>query len=144
MVLYYCMLQLNIWWVFHVTILFWKIRFPLHSLSFSHTMHRLHILSVALGLTIPLLPVMTTIVHSQIVDYSSEGDGLPSGWGFGLATFPPILCYTLNKNVVFYSFILPVTLLMLIGITALILTIWTVHKVWRWSVWMTLYSMHVV
>ena len=36
MVLYYCMLQLNFWWVFHVTILFWKIQFPLHALRFVH------------------------------------------------------------------------------------------------------------
>ena len=62
------------------------------------------------------------------MDYSAT-EGLPSGLGFGLATFPPILCYTLNKDVVFFSFILPITLLMVMGITLLLLTIWAVHKV---------------
>ena len=128
MVLYYCMLQLNLWWVFHVTLLFWKIRFPLRAMKLSHLMPRVHVVCVLLGLTIPLLPVLATIAHSQITGYSSR-EGLPSGLCFGLANFPPILCYTLDKDVVFYSFILPVTLLMLVGVTALLLTIWAVHKV---------------
>ena len=116
------------WWVFHVAILCWKISFPFHSFHHSHLLPRLHLLLVLLALMVPLLPVLATIAHSQAVGYS-EKEGLPSGLGFGLATFPPILCYTLNKNVVFYSFILPVTLLMLVGITALLVTIWNVHKV---------------
>ena len=91
-------------------------------------MPRIHFVLVCLGLTVPLIPVIATISHSFLVGYA-ESEGLPSGLGFGLATFPPILCYTLNKNVVFYSFILPVTLLMLVGITALLVTIWVVHKV---------------
>lgn len=128
MVLYYCMLQLNLWWVFHISILFWKICFPIRSIRYTHLMPRVHLVCVVLGLAIPLLPVLTTIIHSQAVDYSAR-EGLPSGLGFGLATFPPILCYTLNKDVVFFSFILPVTLLMVTGITVLLLTIWAVHKV---------------
>ena len=81
-------------------------------------MGRIHAVCVVLGLTIPLLPVLTTIIHSLAVDYSAT-EGLPSGLGFGLATFLPILCYTLNKDVVFFSFILPITLLMVMGITLL-------------------------
>ena len=111
-----------------MSILFWKVHFPIHSLRFTHKMGRIHAGCVVLGLTIPLLPVLTTIIHNSAVDYSAR-EGVPSGLGFGLATFPPILCNALNKNVVFFSFILPVTLLMVTGITVLLLTIWAVHKV---------------
>ena len=122
------MLQLNIWWVFHVCVLCWRIKFPFHARRYSKFNTRLHFALVALALVLPLLPVLTTIIHSQATDYTSM-EGVPSGLGFGLANFPPILCYALNKDVVFFSFILPVTLLMLVGVTALLVTIWAVHKV---------------
>jgi hypothetical protein len=128
MILYYCMLQLNLWWVFHVTILFWKILFPFHSMRYVKKMYQIHIVCVLVGIIFPLLPVLATITHSQIVDYAAT-EGLPSGLGFGLATFPPVLCYALNKDVVFYSFILPVTLLMFWGITVLLVIIWAIYKV---------------
>lgn len=122
MVLYYCMLQLNLWWIFHVSVLFWKIQFPIHALRLSQQYSRkIHIVSIALALSLPLLPVIATVTHSLATN--------SFGLGFGLATFPPILCYTLNKDVVFYSFILPVTLLMLFGVTLILLTIRAVYKV---------------
>ena len=121
------MLQLNLWWVFHVSILFWKLQFPLRAIRFTHYMWRVHLTCVLVGIFAPLLPVVVAIAHSQTE--ASFSPYLPRSLGFGLATFPPILCYMLDKNVVFYSFILPLTLLMLIGITTLILTIVAVHKV---------------
>lgn len=127
-VLYYCMLQLNIWWVFHVCVLFWKVRFPFHSLKNAHRMFKIHLTLVVLGIIIPLLPVIATIAHSQTPGFYTRND-FPEGLGFGLAQFPPILCYTLDKDIVFYSFILPVTFLMFVGITVLLITIWIVHKV---------------
>ena len=71
---------------------------------------------VVVGLVLPTLPVIVTF---------TTGD--PSG--FGMTRFPPILCTGLQTDSTFYSLVLPINILMIIGIPLLIIIFWTIHKV---------------
>ena len=114
-VLYYGLLQLALWWFFHVLTLFWKIKFPLHAkaVESAHQMRYVHLTMVILGLTLPLVPVIASLATT----------------GFGLNRFPAILCGGTNANITFYALLLPVILLLQVGITLLVVLFWTIHKV---------------
>ena len=116
--LYYGLLQLTVWWFCHEVALFWTIRFPIHAKTFvtSHRVKYVHITMVVVGLTLPTLPVIVTL---------TTGD--PSG--FGMTRFPPILCTGLKNDSTFYSLVLPINILMMVGIPLLIIIFWTIHKV---------------
>ena len=116
--LYYGLLQLTVWWFCHEVALFWTIRFPIHAKTFvtSHRVKYVHITMVVVGLALPTLPVIVTL---------TTGD--PSG--FGMTRFPPILCTGLQNDSTFYSLVLPINILMMVGIPLLIIIFWTIHKV---------------
>ena len=117
-VFYYGLFQLIVWWFCHEVSLFWTIRFPMHARTFetSRRVKYVHITMVVVGLVLPTLPVIVTF---------TTGD--PSG--FGMTRFPPILCTGLQKDSTFYSLVLPINILMIIGIPLLIIIFWTIHKV---------------
>ena len=117
-VFYYGLFQLIVWWFCHEVSLFWTIRFPIHAKRFetSRRVKYFHITMVVVGLVLPTLPVIVTF---------TTGD--PSG--FGMTRFPPILCTGLQKDSTFYSLVLPINILMIIGIPLLIIIFWTIHKV---------------
>ena len=117
-VFYYGLFQLIVWWFCHEVSLFWTIRFPMHAKTFetSRRVKYVHITMVVIGLVLPTLPVIVTF---------TTGD--PSG--FGMTRFPPILCTGLQTDSTFYSLVLPINILMIIGIPLLIIIFWTIHKV---------------
>ena len=131
-VFYYSLFQLTVWWFCHEVSIFWKIRFPIHAKTFetSHRVKYVHITMVVVGLALPILPVIVTF---------TTGD--PSG--FGMTRFPPILCTSLQKDSTFYSLVLPINILTIIGTPLLIIIFWTIHKVmavythngaWEWCI----------
>ena len=73
---------------------------------------------VIVGLVLPTLAV--------IVTFTAEN---PSTRGFGLTSFPPILCTSLQRDPTFYSLVLPIKILHAIGIPLLIIVFWIIHKV---------------
>ena len=117
-IFYYVSLQLALWWFFHVSALFWKIRFPFHAKA-TESAHRtkyIHITMVLLALVLPLVPVIAAFATT----------------GFVLSRFPAILCLGSNANAAFYSLVLPLILLLKFGITLLIVVFWTIHKVCKY------------
>ena len=90
----------------------------MHAKTFetSRRVKYVHITMVVVGLVLPTLPVIVTF---------TTGD--PSS--FGMTRFPPILCTGLQKDSTFYSLVLPINILMIIGIPLLIIIFWTIHKV---------------
>ena len=124
--------QQNIWWVTHMAVLFWMIRFPIQAQTVRATrnLRIVHIVSLLTGLLYPLLPITTTILTDALQQQSTFSIGR---LGFGTTTFPPILCTGTDPHIVFYLTIFPSVLLMLVGTTVLVLTIWTVHKVSVWE-----------
>ena len=116
--------QLNIWWVTHMLVLFWMIQFPFQDHQTARTTRSLrivHIASLLTGLLYPLLPITTTIVTDALQQQSTITFGR---LGFGMThLIPPILCTATNPHIVFYLTIFPSVLLMLVGATLLVLII---------------------
>ncbi len=114
-VFYYVLLQLALWWLLHVSILFWKICFPFHARSFESAgrFKYVHIVCVIVGLLVPWIPVIVVFANG----------------GFTMITFPPLPCTGREAGPTFYGLVLPIILLLQIGITLLIILFWTVHKV---------------
>lgn len=112
---YYILLQMNLWWLFHVFMFFWKVTFPFHARSYerANRMKYVHIVMISIALTVPVIPVIATVV-----------DG-----GYGLTRFPPIFCTGTSPTATFYSLILPITLSTQCGVTMLIIIFWVIHKV---------------
>ena len=137
-VFYYSLVQITLWWFFHIAALFWAFRFPLHFRSFQKLkrIKYVHIVCVVLGVVVPVLPVVVTIGVN-------EREGTRNGFGFGMTNFPPILCAGLDSNASFYSLVLPITLMAEVGMTLLVFTFWDVRKV-RTHAYVCTYLSHVV
>ena len=59
----------------------------------------------------------------------NDTTAVPSGYGFGMTNFPPILCSGLDSDASFYSLVLPILILTEIGMTLLVFAFWDVRKV---------------
>ena len=114
------------WWILHVSVVFWKLNFPFHAHFFDKTKY-LHAFCVILALLIPLAPIIAAITKSRI-DSNRAGTETTS-IGFGLTRFPPLLCTGTDKDVTFYSLILPLDLILFVGFPLLVMIFWIMHKV---------------
>ena len=112
---YYTLMQLSMWWFFHIITLFWKIRFPFHARSFEnvHGFKHLHITAVILGVVLPLIPSTSMIATG----------------GFVIGRFPPVVCQPSDLATAFYSVEVPIIVMVQIGISLLVIIFWTIHKV---------------
>eukprot|EP00731_Ephydatia_muelleri_P026481 Em0018g581a len=110
-VYYYALLQLAIWWICHVAALFWKVKFPFHAKAFSNVKF-VHIMVVVAALLLPVAPVISAFVTG----------------GFTIGSFPPLLCVTKNGNAIYFTLILPISLIVAIGTTLLIIILATILK----------------
>ena len=128
-VIIYCLLQLAVFWFCHVLAIFWKIRFPFHARAFQMANHTkyLHIVSAAIGVLFPTIPVIATMAQSA--HRQSSAEAVKSGLGFVIVTLPPLLCTGRNENVTFYSLILPILVILMVGMPVLIMIFWIIHRV---------------
>ncbi len=130
-IVYYTSLQFNIWWVLHVSSMFLSIAFPYRTraLRISKKLTYIHVACVLVGLFLPVVPIIAAMSHHAVE--AKSGAILQGRLGFGVVHYPPYLCSSIDEDVTFYSLILPNIILVQIGTTMLILTIWYVHKVRR-------------
>ena len=98
--------QASLWWLFHISAIFWMVQAPFQSRNARHIKY-IHVICVVLALVLPLV----IIISSHIVD------------GFIITRFPPLVCAPRNANVIFYTFILPIDLMIGVGTTLLILIV---------------------
>ncbi len=137
MVFVYALVQTAIWWLFHTTALFWKIRYPFHARSFqmSYKFKYLHVSCIIAGLLIPLLPIVASMISfavelkSNIVLQNMNITFLSGGLGFRQVRFPPILCSGRNSDIIYYTSIFLINIIVIVGLTELILLFWTIHRV---------------
>ena len=133
----YCLIQLFSWWMCHVIVLFWKIQHPYHAQSFEAARRDkyIHILCLLIGFLLPLVPIVTTMAKFAVDVESSESPRSKNvtfasgGMGFGVAHFPPVYCFGVDRGATFYSFILLHDGIVAVGTTILILIFWSIHKV---------------
>ena len=136
----YVLGQLALWWLFHIVSLFWKIKFPFHARSFemSGKFKYIHIICVIVGIMLPLLPIISSMAKFA-VDIRKQNNNstsqikndlfLSGGLGFRSTRFPAILCSGTDADVIFYSVILPIDIILASGCTMLITVLWSVHRV---------------
>lgn len=137
MVFVYALVQTAIWWLFHTTALFWKIRYPFHARSFqmSYKFKYLHVSCIIAGLLIPLLPIVASMISfavelkSNTVLQNMNITFLSGGLGFRQVRFPPILCSGRNSDIIYYTSIFLINIIVIVGLTELILLFWTIHRV---------------
>ena len=137
MVFAYVLLQLVLWWFFHTTLLFWKIYFTIHAHTYevSNKIRYVKIAIFTLSLVVPLIAVIGPManfamdVKSDALLQSRNITFISGGLGFRFIRIPPLLCTGRDRNTVYYSTVLPVNILMLVGITEMILIFYSIHKV---------------
>ena len=114
-IFYYILLQGSLWWIFHVSVLFYGIQFPFHSRSFkaAHRTKYIHVIMVVIALLLPLVPA---IVCGVIGEYT-------------MTDFPPILCVGSDADATFYSLVLPIIIILGTGTSLLVIMFWKIHMV---------------
>ena len=99
------------------------------ALQVSSRLKYYHAGCVAVGVVVPTLPILIAAVKSA-VDHSNSmnntADIFIRGLGFGIASFPPLLCFLTDPNVAFYSIALPLNASLAIGLTLLITNFWLI------------------
>ena len=137
MVVSYILFQIAFWWLSNATVILWKLQFPFHARSFENSgkMKYVHIASVITGLLLPLISPITSMadfavdLSSNKVLQSQNISFVSGGLGYGLIRFPSILCSAIDRYALYYSTILPINLMVIVGITELILVFRIIHKV---------------
>ena len=114
---YYAVLVLDLFWIFHIAILFGKIVFPFHA-------KRLE----ARGF-FPYIH-LNMIIAALVLPWQSLGSSLGKG-GLTIPQFPPVVCLARNTDVTFYSFILPISIINATGVSLITIIFWTIIKVVR-------------
>jgi len=123
----YTLSQILFWWLLHIALLFWRVIFPFHSRALA---------SVIVGMLLPLTPIIAITVKFAVDaqkratnEISATEIFLSGGLGYNNARFPPILCGASDREVLFYSTVLPLDLGLAIGGSMLLIIILNVHRV---------------
>ena len=128
--MYYALFQLAIFWLSHVLVLFWGLKFPFHWRRFKSSpteMRYLHLTCVVTGLLGPFIPVIATM--SQFAHGKSTAAAVKGGLGFGITRLPSLLCNGRDEATTFYALVLPIIVIIMIGMPLLVLVFWIIHKV---------------
>ena len=111
----YCILQLSLWWLFHLTVFFVGVWFPFRYEKWktSTTLRNIQIIFTLGGIFLPAISIIAAM--SRFADsarHSDDDDFISGGLGYSLANQPTILCF---PNDGFYEFIFPVDLILGVG-----------------------------
>ena len=116
--LHYCLNQMGYWMMFHAIFLFWATNFPFsfRQLRISGKLRYAHIIVVLLALFLPIPGALSSLFG-----------------GFIYTRNPAPACYGSGTEYAYYSFVLPLSIIL--GITAclLLLTFWVILKVSQWN-----------
>ena len=110
---FYCLAAVTYWWFAHIACTFWKVMWPFHARQHQDKQRYIHLGLVILGILLPLVPSIVAL----LVD------------GYNITKFPPILCIADNRDVAFYSLVLPICFIAGLGITFLIIILYTLQLV---------------
>ena len=110
----YLLLQITLWGTFHALGLCWGIVFPFHYRRFKTEgrVKYVHGITVVLGLVLPAIPALAALVDGYTVTLS-----------------PIDVCGGRNKDITFFTTILPISTLIAASSTVLIILFWIIFKV---------------
>ena len=123
LVFYYTSMAAGLLWLSHVIAIFWAFKFPFHWKN--RDPKQRHYIHAGMVVTSLLLPWITIGIILGIEEIQVD-------------RFPPIVCHARNVDVTFYGYILPISTILLVGITLLLLVFRVLVKhvhshVWRMS-----------
>lgn len=120
-ILYYILIQLLLWFLWHTIAVFLSVTWPQHAKKLIKSKkHRyLHITFVLASLILPTAPVL-------IVMFASSE---PVKLGFTLPQSPLILCTGIDLHSNFWGVLFPMSILLAIGTSLLVLVLRVVLKV---------------
>ena len=125
----YSILQVAVWLMCHAAALFWKIGFPLRARLF--TLEKkdkyVHLICVVVGLILPLVTVIVPIIDTAVHIESQNSSLASSGFGYR-RSFTGRYCYGYSRAATL-SFTLPISFVIPLTITLIILVCFYIHKV---------------
>ena len=109
---FYALLVLELLWLFHIMIIFWRLKFPHHARQIRTRGHLkyVHIGMVFAAITLPWVCLGTIL-----------GTG-----GLTMTRFPPGYCLAQDFNAAFYTFVLPISIINALGASLITLILWTI------------------
>ena len=122
-VFYYIVMQLLFWWLWHTIAVFWAVAWPFHARKFntSRNTKYLHIAFVLASLLLPVAPVLIILFITPTRTLQLAG--------YTITRSPPFVCAGYDITVNFWAFIFPISVLLAVGVTLLVLIMRTVIRV---------------
>lgn len=116
-------MQLLLWWLWHTLAVFWAVAWPFRAKKFniSRNTKYVHIGFVVASLLLPVAPVL-------IILFISSAPTLQLA-GYTVTRSPPFVCAGHDITVNFWAFIFPISLLLAVGVTMLVLIMRIVIRV---------------
>ena len=135
----YVISQVALWWLFHVSYLFWKVIFLFHARLYGKV-KCIHIMCSFVGIVLPLVSIITSmadfavVLQKQSVNSTSQNRKLlflSGGLGHRSNRYPPILFTGIDSDAQFYTFIIPIIIILASGCDMLLVILWSVHKIYK-------------
>ena len=111
----YCTMMFTLLWIMHTSSLFWKIYFPMNTVSLQN-IRRTEYIHVTCLIAALLLSVISPMANHL------KG-------GFVIIDFPPFFCDGRDTDVTFYGHLFPITIILGVGTSLLVLIFWRLHMV---------------
>ena len=113
---WYSTMQFTLLWIMHISSLFWKIYFPMNTVLQKNIRRTKYFHGICLiaALFLPLISPMANHLKG----------------GFIMVDFPCFFCGGRNTDVTFYVHLLPITILLGVGTSLLVLIFWKLHMVY--------------
>ena len=110
----YGMAQLGLFVLFHAIGLCWGVVFPFHYRKFKAEgkLKYIHITTVLIALFLPLVPALLHLKE-----------------GYGIADTPTVVCQGRNVHVTFFTLILPMSAILAVATSVLVVMFWKIFKV---------------
>ena len=110
----YGVAQLGLFVLFHAVGLCWGVLFPFHFRQFKaeEKLKYIHITTVLIALLLPMVPAL---LHLEK--------------GYGVASSPTVVCLGRSVDVTFFSLVLPLSAILAVATSILIIMFWIIFKV---------------
>ena len=111
----YLLVQIVLWGTFHALGLTWGLVFPFHYRRFKAEgkIKYIHVVAVILGLVLPAIPALVPLID-----------------GYTITPNYIITCVERNEAIIFFTVILPISVLLAVTSTSLVILFWIIFKVY--------------
>ena len=113
--------------------------FPFHARLYGKV-KCIHIMCSIVGIVLPLVSIITSMadfavdLQKQSVNTTSQHRNLlflSGGLGYRSNRYPPILCTGTDSDAQFYTFTIPIIIILASGCSMLLVILWSIHKIYK-------------